>query len=312
MKKTIRKILCLAMAVMLLAGMMTVTASAESSDVKVNIYTKYDVNEVQFNDYMGRPFINDDGRTLCPFRVIADFMGVQVFWDNGAREACFSRTGEEIQISQNEWGTLDYTVRFTIGSNEIWTSWTIRDKNDKVVIAFDERSLMDTLPIIRDGRTYAPVRFLAEAFRYDVGWDNNSRTVMITSPDTEDWGQMMFIELWAKAYQEVKSTHEAQYWVDEYIKRMFGFANGQFQLQGNLLPPGEDLTGAGEGVNAKMKLPNGVETLGWMFTVAPTYEDGTPTGTRNDIFIGEGGEVFEWSVDDGHFIQVLGTTSATN
>lgn len=312
MKRTLKKILCVAMAIGLLAGMMTVTASAESSDVKVDIYTKYDVNQVQFNDYMGRPFINDDGRTLCPFRVIANFMGVQVFWDNLAREACFSRTGYEIQFGPDSKGTLDFTVRFTIGSNEIWTSHTLRDENDNVVIAFDERSLMDTLPIIRDGRTYAPIRFLAEAFKYTVGWDNNSRTVQIFSPDTEDWGQMMFTEYWAKPYREVNSAKEAEYWVEEYIKRMYGLANGRYQLQGNLLPPGEDLTGAASGVNAKLRLANGVETLGWMFTIEPTYDNGTPMGTRYDVFIGEGGETLVWSADDGKYIQILGTTSAEN
>ena len=140
MKNQVKKILVLMLAAAMILGIATVTASAESSDVKVDIYSKYDVNQVQFNDYMGRPFINDDGRTLCPFRVIANFMGVQVFWDEGAREPCFSRTGWPVQISETDTGYMDFTVRFTIGSNEIWTSYTVWDENDDFVFAFDERS----------------------------------------------------------------------------------------------------------------------------------------------------------------------------
>ena len=38
---------------------------------------------------------------------------------------------------------------------------------------------MDTAAIIRDARTYAPVRYLAEAAGYDVSWDNDTRTVIL-------------------------------------------------------------------------------------------------------------------------------------
>lgn len=296
MKNTIKRILCLALALTLLAGMMTVTASAESTDVKVNIYSKYEVNQVQFSDYMGRPFINDGGRTLCPFRVIANFMGVQVFWDNTAREACFSRTNNEVWINETEKGCLDFTVRFTINSNEIWTSYTVWDKDGNFVQAFDQRSLMDTFPIIRDGRTYAPIRFLAEAFRYKVGWDNDSRTVMITSPDTEDWGQMMYNELWTTPYQQVNTAKEAEYWVDEYISRAYGMAKGQYILQG------ED----------SLVNNDGEKIDGWMFTLEPYNDDWSPSGIRYDVFIGKGGETFYYDSDEGEYLQVLGTYDQEN
>ena len=40
---------------------------------------------------------------------------------------------------------------------------------------------MDTAAIIRDSRTYAPARALAEYFGYTVGWDGDARMVSITS-----------------------------------------------------------------------------------------------------------------------------------
>ncbi|HHW42522.1 MAG TPA: metallophosphoesterase [Desulfotomaculum sp.] len=41
---------------------------------------------------------------------------------------------------------------------------------------------MDVAPVIREGRTYLPARFVAEAFSYEVGWDGGRQAVMIGPP----------------------------------------------------------------------------------------------------------------------------------
>jgi hypothetical protein len=38
---------------------------------------------------------------------------------------------------------------------------------------------MDTAAVIADGRTYAPVRYLAEYFGYVVKWDGTTRMVCV-------------------------------------------------------------------------------------------------------------------------------------
>ena len=98
------------------------------------------------------PFV-ENGRTLVPLRAVADAMGLTVEWDNDAREASFSGGGK--------------TIVFPIGST------TARTSGDGIVA-------MDTAAVIRDGRTYAPIRYLAEYFGYTVGWDNDTRTVSLT------------------------------------------------------------------------------------------------------------------------------------
>ena len=57
-------------------------------------------------------------------------------------------------------------VYFPIGSTEARTGG-------------GDRISMDTAAVIVSDRTYAPVRYLAEFFGYDVGWDGASRTVLI-------------------------------------------------------------------------------------------------------------------------------------
>ena len=63
-------------------------------------------------------------------------------------------------------------------------------KDETVVVAIigsdvmyvnDEEIIIDVPPMIKAGRTLVPVRFITEAFGYNVKWDNNARSVIITS-----------------------------------------------------------------------------------------------------------------------------------
>jgi hypothetical protein len=44
------------------------------------------------------------------------------------------------------------------------------------------KSNMDAAPVIRNGYTYLPARYVAEAFGYQVGWEQNSRSVLVGPP----------------------------------------------------------------------------------------------------------------------------------
>lgn len=108
-------------------------------------------NAVQWPDAI--PFIDEHNRTMVPLRAAADAIGLDVKWDANAKEASFASGGK--------------TIFFPIGSNTARTS--------------DGSSItMNTAAVVVDGRTYAPVRYLAEFFCYQVDWDANTRTVIIT------------------------------------------------------------------------------------------------------------------------------------
>ena len=98
------------------------------------------------------PFIDANNRTMVPFRAVADALGVDVDWDDDAREAVFS-SGDKV-------------IYFPIGSNEARTS-------DEEIIE------MDTAAVIVNNRTFAPARALAEYFGYTVGWNARTYTVLI-------------------------------------------------------------------------------------------------------------------------------------
>ncbi len=97
------------------------------------------------------PFIDGNGRTMVPLRAVADNMALTVSWDAAAREASFTDGSK--------------TITFPIGST------TARTDGGSIQ--------MDTAAVIVGGRTFAPVRYLAEYFGHEVGWDAATKTVII-------------------------------------------------------------------------------------------------------------------------------------
>ena len=86
-----------------------------------------------------------NNRTLVPIRFITEALGGEVKWNETAKEVILVMDGKEI--------------RMTIGK-----------ALEKYGVA----------PIIIDGRTYVPVRFVADELKAMVAWDNETKTVTIT------------------------------------------------------------------------------------------------------------------------------------
>lgn len=142
-----KKMISLAIAAMLALGMST---TALAADINVSVEGK----PVVWTD--AKPFVNKDGRTMVPLRPIANALGLHVEWNAELNEAVFSKDNQEIY--------------FAIGADVCpyyinnWLSWVH----------------MDTAACVINGRTYAPAKYLAEAFDYSVGWDQATKSVTIT------------------------------------------------------------------------------------------------------------------------------------
>ncbi|HYG59894.1 MAG TPA: stalk domain-containing protein [Symbiobacteriaceae bacterium] len=98
-----------------------------------------------------------DGRTMVPFRAIAEALGVTVIWHN-----------ENRSIEAYGPGTAVYLV---IGSSTMWVNGTPVE--------------LDVPPMIVDSRTLLPLRAFSTAFGAQVGWDGDTYTVTVTSPVRE-------------------------------------------------------------------------------------------------------------------------------
>ena len=126
---------------------MCVNVSAQT-DVKVTL----DGNEVYFPD--AKPFVDERDRVLVPIRFVSEALGAFVDWENETRTAVIKQDNDEIR----------YTVY------------------QPMAYLNGEMMVMDTYGILKDCRTMVPIRFISELLGCAVVWDENTSTVVITSP----------------------------------------------------------------------------------------------------------------------------------
>jgi len=127
--------------------MMLLQASAAAAgQIRVFVNEK----ELVFTD--AQPFRDAEGSVLMPVRAIAGAMGCDVNWDGDTGSVILTR------------GRV--TAGLTIGKNEVTT--------------LGVRKPINTAAIIKDGRTFVPVRFAAEAFGAVVIWESDTQTVRIS------------------------------------------------------------------------------------------------------------------------------------
>ena len=105
------------------------------------------------------PEITND-RTFLPFRAVLEAIGAEVGYDAETSTVSAKRDGVDLSM--------------VLGQN---TAAVTQDGQTRTVE-------MDVAAYVKNGRTYVPVRFVAEAFGCNVGWDANSRTVIIVDVET--------------------------------------------------------------------------------------------------------------------------------
>jgi len=136
----------------LILALSSVVAFAQD-EITINI----DSNKVEFNNETGSPYIDENFRTLVPFRETLEKFGAEVKWDN------------ETHIATATKG--DITVQVPIG--------------EKYILKNDEKITSDTVAIIKDSRTYLPIRAVISAFGSEVQWDESLKTVVITTESVD-------------------------------------------------------------------------------------------------------------------------------
>ena len=117
-------------------------------EVKVTL----DGNEIYFPD--AKPFIDERDRALVPIRFVSEALGSMVDWENETRTAIIKQNSDKIR----------YMVY------------------QPMAYLNGEMMVMDTYGILKDCRTMVSIRFISELLGCTVVWDENTSTVVITSP----------------------------------------------------------------------------------------------------------------------------------
>lgn len=105
-------------------------------------------------------------RTMVPVRVVSESLGYRVDWENDTQSVIINDDASlkklKIRIGDNE-GALEF------GSED----------GSKEAPQYD--IILDSPPVIINNRTFVPLRIIGEAFGKEVSWDNDRRSVVISS-----------------------------------------------------------------------------------------------------------------------------------
>ncbi len=104
------------------------------------------------------PYIKN-GRTMVPIRIISEALGADVDWNASIKEITIKK---DIKV-----------IRMQIGSKEVY----IKEEGQ----IGEEKYILEASPEIVNGRTFVPIRFIAETFGAEVNWVEETKEIIIKS-----------------------------------------------------------------------------------------------------------------------------------
>lgn len=115
---------------------------------------------VNFTNDFGYPYVDENGRTQVPLRAVMETFGCKVTWHGAVNQRIVVlEKGEEIVMVPIERKLL-------------------------LVSRWENATKTDTVAIIKDGKTYVPIRRILEFFGAKVDWDKETNTVIVNSKPT--------------------------------------------------------------------------------------------------------------------------------
>ena len=137
-----------------------------------------DGEKIIYYEEYGYPFIDQSGRTQVPFKITMEQFGCIVTWDPVSKSAIATMNGIKVEVP--------------IGQ--------------KYIIKNESKIPIDTVAVIKNGRTYLPIAAVLKAFGATVKWDSNTVTVIVEKPLTgkKDVSKLNFNEITKRANETRK------------------------------------------------------------------------------------------------------------
>jgi len=127
----------------------TCLLSLPTSAVELPIRVVVNGTKINFPD--AEPFIDENSRTQVPIRFVGEALGADVSWDGNTKKVTITLNGKKVVL---QIGNKNYEVN-------------------------GQQKQMDTVALLKESRTFVPVRFVSEALGATVKWNANIRTVYI-------------------------------------------------------------------------------------------------------------------------------------
>lgn len=134
----------------------SLSAPALAAGPSTGIAVQLDGKNVPFTDAAPEVSAN---RTFLPMRAVLEAMGATVDYDAAQKLITATRGGTKLEM--------------VLGAKEATITESGKTRTMK----------MDVAAYAKNNRTYVPVRFTAEAFGCNVGWDQDDKTVIIVDTD---------------------------------------------------------------------------------------------------------------------------------
>lgn len=113
---------------------------------------------VVFDETTGHPYVDENNRTMVPLRATMESAGFVVGYDTTAQTAIIITEYNRIEVP--------------IGTNKVYVNNTLKEN--------------DTAAVVKNDRTYLPIRMILEAAHYTVEWDSNTKTVNAYTYDYDE------------------------------------------------------------------------------------------------------------------------------
>jgi len=212
---------------------------------------------------LDQPPIIDKGRTLIPIRAVAESIGANVEWDPVARTTRLSRANTIIVL--------------TIGSNTAYV-------NGKEVI-------LDAAPVIVNGRTLLPLRFVAEAFSQNVEWDSGQRIVRIS--EDMSFAADSNIREWLIGAGAIIAQVNSSMGMDPYLFGMMTRTSANVTTARNLLASSWGVTSRGDLLLAMSSILNNGHSVSFDEDVA-LFKSLTPAEQKFIMENADGVDKYMW------------------
>lgn len=123
-----------------------------------------------------------ENRTLVPIRAIIEALGGTVGWDGEKSEVTLT-IGEDV-------------VKLVIDSHYAYFN--------------GEENILDVAPTTINDRTMLPIRYIAESFKFNVGWDDATSIVTVTKGNVENATNSGLVEFDDSERFEQETTEEEE------------------------------------------------------------------------------------------------------
>ena len=173
------------LSLIMFCNLLNVPAEAAGNN-RINILLNGRV--VKFTGDSGYPYVDENNRTMVPLRVTMESAGFAVGYD--------STTDTAIVITEHN------RIEVPIGTNTVYANNKLTEN--------------DTNAVVKNGRTYLPIRVVLEKAGYTVGWDNSTGTV---NAYTFVYNENEFVPY---------STSSLATLVDNVLKGNVVYVNGQY------------------------------------------------------------------------------------